>query len=181
MTSKRGDWTIESSSVKYENPWIKVVEDKVVRPDGNPGIYGTIKMLSGISVLPIDEEGFVYLVKEFRYAVNRYSIEAASGGMEGEDVPEDTAKRELKEELGIEAKEFIDLGLVDPFTSMINSPATLFLAKDLTFSESNLEGTEQIEMVKMKFEEAMNMVMTGEITHSPSCVLILKANEYLKK
>ncbi len=61
---KNGPWTIKSSETKYENPWIKVVEDKVIQPNGDDGIFGTVVMVPGISVLPCDEEGNVYLTKE---------------------------------------------------------------------------------------------------------------------
>lgn len=176
-----GPWKIKSTEEKYKNPWIRVREDQVIRPDGKDGIFGVIEMLAGISVLPIDNEGFVYLTKEFHYAIERDSIEAASGAIAEGETALDAGKRELLEELGIEADEWIDLGLVNPFTTVINSPATIFLARDIRFTTATPEGTEVIDIVKFKLEDAKDMVMRSEITHGPSCVLILKAAEYLKK
>ena len=92
-----------------------------------------------------------------------------------------TAKRELKEELGIEAKEWIDLGLVDPFTAVVKSSQKIFLARKLKFGKDNQEVTEDIKLVKVKLEKAVKMVMDSVITHGASCVLILKAARYLKK
>lgn len=178
MKRKNGPWQILKSTVKYKNPWIAVREDEVIRPDGNEGIFGTVEMVPGVSVLPIDEDGNVYLTKEFRYVVERESIEVVSGGIDQGEDPFETAKRELQEELGIIAEELIDLGTTDPFTSAILSPARLFLAKKLSFVESNQEGTEVIEMLKMPFERAFNMAMNSEITHGPSVVAILKAKHY---
>lgn len=91
------------------------------------------------------------------------------------------AKRELKEELGIIANDWTELGLVNPFTTVIKSPVTIYLAKKLIFATDDPDDTEKITLVKVKFEEAVKMVMTSEITHGPSCVLILKANEYFRK
>jgi|SRR3989344_3800724 len=179
MEKKNGPWVIKDTIPKYKNPWIEVNEDQVIRPDGKPGIFGIVKMVDGISVLPLDENGFVYLTEEFRYAIGKDSIEAASGGIDDGEKPLDAAKRELEEELGILADEWIDLGVVNPFTSVAHSPAYLFLAKKLKFSETNHEGTEIIKIKKMKIEEAINLVLDSKITHGPTCVLILKAKSYL--
>jgi 8-oxo-dGTP pyrophosphatase MutT (NUDIX family) len=138
-------------------------------------------MKAGVSVLPLDDEGFVYLTDEFHYAIEQDSIETVSGATDGSEMPLQTAQRELKEELGIVAEEWAELGLVNPFTSVINSPAYLFLARKLSFEESSQEGTENIKLVKILFDEAVKMVIESKITHGPSCVLILKAKEFLQK
>lgn len=174
-------WQLKSSEVKYKNPWISVREDKVIRPDGKDGIFGVVEMVAGVSVLPLDEDGYVYLTKEYRYAIERESIEVVSGGVDADEGPLEAAKRELKEEIGAEAREWVELGQIDPFTSVVKSPASLFLAKGLVFLAANPEGTEIIDMVKIKFKDAVRMVMESEITHGQSCVLILKTSEYLRK
>lgn len=175
-----GPWQIKESIEKYKNPWIHVREDQVIRPDGKDGIFGVVEMVSGVSILAMDAEGFVYLTKEFHYATEEFGTEVVSGAIDEDENAINAAKRELKEELGIEADEWVDLGLVNPFTTVVKSPATLFFAQSLHFSESNLEGTEKIDLIKVKFEDAVKMVMESEITHGPSCVLILKVSEYLK-
>ena len=71
--------------------------------------------------------------------------------------------------------------MMNPFTTVVKSPATMYLAKGIKFSEANPEGTEKIDLVKVKFDDAVNMVMNSDITHGQSCVLILKASEYLRK
>lgn len=176
-----GPWKIKDGQIKYKNPWISVREDQVIRPDGKDGIFGVVEMVAGVSVLPIDDDGFVYLTKEFHYAIERDSIEVVSGAVDEGETTLDAAKRELKEELGVEAREWVDLGILNPFTTAIKSPATMFLAKGIIFSKANPEGTEKIDMVKAKLDDAVKMVMESEITHGPSCVLILKASKYLGK
>lgn len=177
---KHGPWKIKGIKVKYQNPWITVREDAVVRPDGKPGIFGVVEMVPGVSVLPIDAQSNVYLTKEFRYAVGKESIEAASGGIDKGESPLKAAKRELKEELGIVAKKWVGLGMMNPFTSVVDSPAYLFLAQDISFTSAEYEGTEVIQHVKMPLKKAVQMVMESKITHGQTSVLILKAHNYLK-
>ncbi len=178
---QHGPWKIKKRVVKYKNPWIEVHEDEVMRPDGKPGIFGSITMKPGISVLALDEQGFVYLTKEFYYAIGKEGFGTVSGGIDKGESPLTAAKRELREEIGAKARQWISLGMVDPFTMSVNSPAYIFLAKGLTFMKTQHEGTEKIETVKVRLDEAVTMVMQSKITHAQSCVLILKAKEYLDR
>ncbi len=180
MEKKHGPWIIKETGLKYKNPWIEVREDQVTRPDGKPGIFGVVEMKQGVSVLALDEEGFVYLTEEFHYAIGKKNLEAVSGAIDHGEEPIDAAKRELEEEVGIQAEEWIDLGRVDPFTSVIHSPASLFLARKLKFTKTKQEGTEKIRAKKILLQDAVRMVLESKITHGPSCVLILKAQEYLR-
>lgn len=181
MYIKKGPWTVVDTKDVYSNPWIKVREDKVIRPDGKDGIFGVVSMKAGVSVLPIDDKNNVYLTKEYHYAVEDEKIEVMSGGIDGNENKIEAAKRELKEELGIEAQEWIDMGMIDPFTTVVNSPNYLYLAKNLTFFMANLEGTENIKVLKIPFNEAFEMVEQGLITHGASVALLLKAKNYLSK
>ncbi|PIZ55640.1 hypothetical protein COY23_04525 [bacterium (Candidatus Torokbacteria) CG_4_10_14_0_2_um_filter_35_8] len=181
MLKKCGPWAIKKRVQKYKNPWIEVNEDQVIRPDGKPGIFGIVEQVGGVSVLPLDNKGFVYLTEEFRYAINRRSIEVVSGANKKGESALNAAKRELKEEIGVKAKKWDNLGLVNPLTSVLKSPQRLFLARALEFTEASPEGTEIIKLIEIKLEEAVKMVMKSKITHAPTCTLILKANEYLKE
>ena len=97
-------WTTLETRPVYENPWIAVREDQVLRPDGQPGIYGVVHFKNkAIGVLPVDDDGHVWLVGQYRYPLDAYSWEIPEGGgPEGED-PEETARRELREETGLVA------------------------------------------------------------------------------
>ena len=119
MAKRKGPWTVEETAEVYRTPWVEVVEDKVIRPDGTPGLFTTVRMRPGVSVLALDEEGFVHLTSEYRYAVERESVEVVSGGIDESETPLAAARRELREERGITAREWTDLGAVDPFTSAI--------------------------------------------------------------
>lgn len=180
MNKKYGPWIIKSRKLKYKSNWLRVYEDEVIRPDGKPGVYSFVHKLHGVSVLPIDNKGYVYLVEEFRYVLGRKSLETVSGAIDKGEKPLQTAKRELEEEIGLKAKRWISLGVTDPFTSDIRSPAYLFVCKGLAQGRMFREGTETMEVIKVKLEKAFRMVLQSKITHAQSCVLILKAYEYLK-
>lgn len=175
MEKKHGAWTIRSSECLYKDDFVEFWVDECVKPDGEPGRRATLRMLPGVAVLPVDEEGFVHLIRKFRYAVGKESVEVVQGAVDEGEAEEAAARRELKEELGIEAREMTDLGLVDAVTSQVFSPSRIFLARGLTFGEPDLEGTEVLQPLKLKLDELVRMVMDGEVTQSTTCVLVLKA------
>jgi ADP-ribose pyrophosphatase len=170
-----GPWKIISSRDVYQDPWLLVRRDEVIRPDGHLGSYATVHIKRGVSVLAMDERQHVYLTSEFHYAVGRITLEVVSGGIDEDETAEQAALRELKEELGIDASKLTELGTVDPFTASINSPTKLFLAEQLTHGQASQEGTELITVTKLSLEDAYRAVMSGKITHAPSCTLILMA------
>ena len=181
MTRKHGPWTIQESTRNYRNEFIEVIEDEVLQPDDEPGRYATVRMKPGVSLLPVDADGSVTLSRQFRYALGRESLEAVSGAIDGDEPPLEAARREAREAAGIEAEEWTELGRIDIDTSIIHCPVHLFLAQGLTFAETDREGTEEMESVRLPLAEAVQRVMQGEITHGPSCVLILKAARHLRE
>ena len=98
MNTEINPWTIKSSEVKYDNPWIKVTEHQVLNPAGNPGIYGVVHFKNwALGVVPY-EDGYIWLVGQYRFPLGYYSWELPEGGgILGVD-PLDSIKRELKEE-----------------------------------------------------------------------------------
>ena len=173
MTEQRGGWLVHQSEEKYRNAFMTVIEDQVTAPDGKPSTYGRVNVKNGVAVIAVDAEEQVYLVRLYRYAVARECLEAISGGMDGDEDPLSGAKRELKEEAGITAEEWLDLGVCDPYTSIINAQVYLFAARGLTFGEQ-AEDTEQPKVEKVPLAEAVQLVLTSQITHSPSALAILK-------
>jgi 8-oxo-dGTP pyrophosphatase MutT (NUDIX family) len=181
MERKYGPWTIKSEAIEYKDEFIKLQVDQVTKPDGEPGSYATVRMKTGVAILPLDEEGNVYLTKQFRYAIGKQSIEVISGGIDEDGNPLEAAQREAKEELGIEAQEWIDLGVFHLETSIIRGPVYLYLAKKIYMHSTDQDSTEDIKLLKVNMQQATDMVMNGEITHGPSCILILKASLILDR
>lgn len=175
-----GPFTVISSRVIYKSQWLQLREDHVVRPGGAVGAFGVITMREGASILPVDADGHVYLVKEFKYGIGRYSLEVISGGLDGRETPIEAAKRELAEEAQLVADEWTHLGCVHPFTTVVESPNHIFLARGLRYGDGQPDDGEQLSLVHLPFKKALDMVMDGEIIHAASCVVILKAARLLE-
>ncbi len=178
MERKNGNWTIGETKQIFSNDFFEVFEDQVVQPDGQEAKFATIKFKEGVAVLPYDDEGNVYLTKQFRYAIGREDLEVAAGVVEDEDYLK-TAKREAVEELGIKAENWIEFGVIEENTSVTKSTIRLFLARKLTFTEPKPEATEDIKIFKLPLKDGLQKVMKGEITHDLTCVLLMKTNLYL--
>lgn len=171
---QHGPWRILASETTYSDPWITLRRDEVLRPDGAPGTYAIVDLKPGVCVIAIDDQNFVYLTKEFHYAVGRTTTEGVSGGIENGHDALETAHRELQEELGIAAESMSLLGTTDPFTGSVRSPTALYVARGLTFGTASPEATEQIECIKMPLSDAVKATFDGMITHAPTCIILLR-------
>jgi 8-oxo-dGTP pyrophosphatase MutT (NUDIX family) len=179
MPRKNGPWVIKGRVLKHRDRFIEVSEDQVVRPNGEEGSYATVRVIRGVCTLPLDGDGVVYLTRQFRYAVERESVEVVGGGVDAGEEVAAAARRELQEELGLTADEWIDLGEISMDTGIIKGPVNLFLARGLHAAQPARDENEHIETVRIPFAEAVRLVMDGEIIHGASCVLILKAHLFL--
>ncbi len=180
MTTEQNPWKTVSSRKVYDNPWISVREDQVINPGGGNGIYGVVSFKNkAIGIIPIDEEGYTYLVGQFRYSLEEYSWEIPMGGGKiGVDILE-SAKRELKEETGFEATNWELIMRIHTSNSVTDEEGFVFLAQKLVAGEAELEETEDIKVMKLTMKEAVQMVMNGEITDSISVGGLLKAARLL--
>jgi len=180
LAEKIGGWKTKTSKVVYENPWIKVCHEEVVTPKGTDGIYGVVHFKNtAIGVLPIDEDGNTWLVKQSRYSLNQYTWEIPEGGCPQGENPLEAAKRELEEEVGLKAhhwQEFMRLHLSNSVTDEL---CIVFIARDLFVGQQQLEASEDIEYQKIPLQDAIAMVMRGEITDGISVAALLRAAQGL--
>ena len=166
-------WLTVSSRQVYDNSWISVREDQVIRPDGEPGIYGVIHYKNiAVGVLPVEDD-HVYLVGQYRYPLGRYSWEIPEGGCPEGEEPLRAAQRELREETGLEAGRWRRLGDAYLSNSVADEYAVWFLATELVPGEQRLEGTEAINIRRLPLREALEMALNGQITDALSLVAIL--------
>lgn len=175
MNEEKNPWKILDSEVKYENNWIQVVHQNVINPSGGKGVYGTVNFKNiAVGVVPIDKDGNTWLVGQYRFPLNEYSWEIPEGGCpDGEEVME-TAKRELKEETGLIAQNWSLISKLHTSNSVCNEVAYIFLAEEITQSESQPEDTEQLQVKKVPLKEALELVLADKITDSMSVAGILK-------
>jgi 8-oxo-dGTP pyrophosphatase MutT (NUDIX family) len=172
---RKNPWTTKSSRIAYENPWIRVREDQVLRPDGTPGLYGVIEIRPSVGVVALNDRDEIVLVGQWRYTLNRHSLEIPRGGShEHETDMLSVAQRELAEEAGVLAGKWECLGTVDVGNGVLNDVQTFYLATDLTATEMRLDPEEDIVVKWVPFEEAVSMAMDGRITEVCSVAAILR-------
>ena len=175
MNQHENPWKTLSTKFIYENPWIHVREDQVINPGGGNGIYGVIHMKNkAIGIIPLDKEGYTYLVGQYRYTLNEYSWETPMGGGQMEVDPLESAKRELKEETGFTAAKWTFIAHIHTSNSVTDEDGYVFLAQELTAGETAFEETEDLSIMKIHIKEAVEMVMDNRITDALSVAGILK-------
>lgn len=180
--SEQNPWKTLSQREVYRNPWIRVREDQVLCPNGEPGIYGVVeaKVATGVVALTLHDE--VYLIGQYRYPIERYSWEIVEGGAELDEDPRFAAARELQEEAGLVANEWQQLG-ADLYLSNCFSTerAVLYLARDLREVPRAPEGTEQLEVQVVPFAQAFSMMERGEINDAMSVIALYRTAQLLKR
>jgi len=178
--AQKNTWITLDSKLIYDNPWINLVEHNVLNPAGNKGIYSVVNFKGlAIGILPLDEDKNTWLVGQWRYPLGQYSWEIPEGGGKLDIDPIESAKRELKEETGLIAKNYQEICKMHTSNSVCNETAIIYLATELSQSDAEPEDTEDLKIMKLPFVEAYKMVIDGEITDSLSMVAILKAKIWL--
>jgi 8-oxo-dGTP pyrophosphatase MutT (NUDIX family) len=172
---EKNPWQTIKTTVAYDNPWIAVHHSDVINPSGNPGIYGVVHFKNlAIGIVPLDEALNTWLVGQYRYTLDQYSWEIPEGGCPLGTDPLEAAKRELREETGIEAQNWQKILDIHVSNSVTDEAGMAFVARNLTFGEAEPEETEQLRIRKLPFAEALDMVMRGDITDSLSVAALMK-------
>lgn len=175
MDETKNPWSVVSQATVYENEWIRVDHHEVLSPSGGPGIYGTVHFKShATGVVPIDENGNVVLVGQYRFPLRAYSWEIPEGGGP-KDIPFlESAQRELREECGLVAQCWKEILGIDLSNSVSDERATVFLAWDLSATPAQPDETEKLQVTRVRFWDAVARVKRGEIRDSISVAALLR-------
>ncbi|GJL95388.1 MAG: DNA mismatch repair protein MutT [Hyphococcus sp.] len=174
---KIGPWTVHSAADAFDNPWINVTDHKVTHPNGEAGQYSVVRFKNlAVGVLPIDQNGDVWLVGQHRFPHDRYSWELPEGGAPLAEDPLEAAKRELAEETGLHAKEWSELTRFDLSNSVTDERAIGFLAWGLSQGEASPEASEELTIKRVSFRTLFEMVLKGEVRDSLTIVMTLTAH-----
>ena len=153
-----------SSREVYRNRWMRVREDEILRSNGQKGIYGVVEKHDGAIILPI-EDGRVWLVEQFRYTIQEQALELPQGTWEREiEDPEELARGELQEELGLKATQMIQLGALWVAYGFVRQREHVFLATGLSPAEKNPDAEEHDLVVhSVPIPEFERMMLDGTI------------------
>jgi 8-oxo-dGTP pyrophosphatase MutT (NUDIX family) len=168
-------WKTLATRIVYANPWLRLREDTVIQPDGHEGIYGVVEMRPSVGIVALNEGGEVALVTQWRYTLGRMSVEIPTGGSESSDHNAlAAAQRELREETGLSARSWRELGFVDNSNGVTTDVAHMFLATRLEAGADAQDPEERITLSWLPFGQAVEDVLAGSITESVSVAAILK-------
>lgn len=168
-------WRTLGSKVVYENKWIRVREDHVIRPDRAEGVYGVVEIRPSVGVVAISERDEMVLVGQWRYPHGKYTWEIPRGGShESETDMLEVARRELREEAGVQARRWESLGATDVNNGVTTDTEHLYLATDLIASATEHDPEEEIAVRWVPFKDALQMAMRGEFPECCTALAILK-------
>lgn len=168
-------WEIRTSAEVYANPWIRVLKDAVIRPDGTPGIYGVVEVRRpSVFVVALTDSNEVLLVTVDRHTTGS-SIELPAGGADA-DTPLVAAQRELAEETGWRASQWREVGRMNALNGICRAPEHVFLATGLHQGEATGQHEEGITDVRaVPWPEVLAMVSDGRITDGETVAALLYA------
>lgn len=168
-----------SRRTAYENRWLRFEAHDIVHPNGQPGEHGVVVTPHASAVVVLDGED-VILTRQARYAIGASVLEIAKGGSDPGETPRATAERELREELGLCAERWDELGFVYEIPSIVQESVSLFLARDLRTVATDPEDVETIVAVRMPFRDALRAAATGEINDAVTAVALLRTAHRLE-
>lgn len=174
-------WKILSSKTVYQNPWIRVREDRVITPEGKEGIYGVIESKDSVIVGAVNDKDQIYLIYSFSYPAQSWQWELPGGGGDGEDMLT-ASKRELAEETGIVAEEWIELPKTRVSDGLMTERTATLLARKLVFKpKPSSEDSGVIAKGQFfSFDQVRQMVEDGEIDEGQSITALYLIDQWLR-
>lgn len=158
----------------YDGKIINVRKDTVTLQNGATASREVVEHSGGVGVLAIDDQDNVLMVRQYRYAIGRDSLEIPAGKREYGEDPAECGIRELEEETGYAAREFLPFGSLDPTPAYVTEVIHLFLARDLVPTKQNLDPDEFLSVEPVPFDKALELCLSGEITDAKTLVAVLK-------
>lgn len=170
---------LESEQI-FKGKILDVTRDTVLLENGEQAYREVIHHSGGVCVLPIDDDGNILFVKQFRYPFADVLLEIPAGKRERDEEPLSCGIRELKEEVGAVAENITYLGKLYPTVAYDTEIIYMYLAQNLSFGDRHLDDDEFVDVVKIPFDKAYQMVLDDEIPDSKTQLAILKAKAILK-
>lgn len=170
-----------SSDVIFEGKILRLKKDTVMLENGEHAFREVVEHSGGVCILPVTDDGEIIFVRQFRYPFKEILTEIPAGKREKDEEPLTCGIRELKEEVGAVADKITYLGKLYPTVAYDTEVIYMYLAEGLHFSDQHLDEDEFVDIVKIPFDKAVEMVMRDEIPDSKTQIAILKAKVLLNK
>lgn len=169
-------WQTLDSKVVYQNPWLKVHEDKTQMPNGKEGMYGFIEGGTGIFIIALNKEDKIYLVESFRYPAQKWQWELPTGGLSADTEPIEAARAELKEELGMTAQKWTAINSYGPsHNGFMQDLQYVYVAEELEEGRQKLGDFEAIRAVRaVSLHELMKMIKDGTLANGQSLAALMQ-------
>lgn len=168
-------WRTVSSREIYRNPWLTVTEYDVLRPDGERGIYGVVDPGANVTIVALENDETIWLIREFSYPLQRVRWILPTGRVEPGEDPLRAAQRELAEEVGLQATIWDMLGAFPLSGGISTQISHAYLARELHPGAAAPEGTERIEPRQMPLRQAYAACLDGTISDAPVVLAIWRA------
>lgn len=165
----------------YNGLIVNTILDRVELENGEHTLREVVMHPGGVAIIPIDDDGFVYCVRQYRYPISEHLLEIPAGKLEKEEEPLHCAVRELSEETGISAEKYTFLGEIYPSPGFCQEVLYIYMAQKLNFGKPHPDHNEFLDIEKKHIDELLNMVMSNEISDAKTVIAILKANNILSK
>ncbi|KQZ30986.1 NUDIX hydrolase [Caulobacter sp. Root1472] len=175
-------WGVTRETVVYDNPWITLTEYDAVAPTGRPALYGKVTFKNrAIGVVPLHADGTVTLVGQNRFPHANYSWEIPEGGAPLDEDPLDGAKRELAEEVGLQAADWRLILTMELSNSITDEICHGYLAMDLTPTATAPDDTEDLAIARVPFGQALDAAVSGHMPDSLTVALLLRVHHMAVK
>ncbi|MCR5398274.1 MAG: NUDIX hydrolase [Lachnospiraceae bacterium] len=175
-----GEEKITSEDI-FDGEVLHVKKDIVRLPNGNSAGRELIRHIGAVCVVPVTEDGCVIMERQFRYPINMVITEIPAGKLDSSDEDRlEAIKRELREETGYEAQDWVDMGLYYPAPAYSDEKITMYLARKLTKGSRSLDEDEFLNIVKIPIKDLVDDIMSGVITDGKTQVAILKAAKLIE-
>lgn len=169
-----------SSEYIFDGKLLQVYRDTIALPNGNEAIREYIKHQGAVAVVPVTDEGEIIAVRQYRYPIGRITIEIPAGKLDKGEDPLTAAKRELSEETGVESADIDYIGGLYPSVAYTDEIIHMYVAKNLKYGEMHTDEDEFLDVVKIKIDDFVDMVLKGEIMDSKTQAAVLKVAMLLK-
>lgn len=174
-------YNVLGSKKVYDGKILKVFKDEILMPNGNTAVRETVEKHNASAIVPIDKDGNIIFVRQYRHAAKDMILEIPAGTFEDHEDPYECALRELEEEIGYKAGGLTYVNWTYASVGMCNERIYLYIAKDLQRGTQNLDDDEFIEIERYSLEDALNMVFDGTIRDSKTVMGILAYKELVAK